>query len=101
MTEHVRVPAAFEMKDRANSKKQIFRFIQPPLVESAALRPALSRQRLDPACGGDISQAARGVFDVRLELIERVVEGRMPLVHERQQRAQDLARRLLPAAGKV
>ena len=46
-----------------------------------------------PRCcraGGDVAQPARRVLDVRLELVDRVVERRVPLVDELQQRVEQL-----------
>ena len=86
--QEVDVAAALEVKDRADALQEVFGVLQLTRraieLDVGAARP----QQPDMAGRGDVAQAAGRALDVGLELVDGVVERRVALVDELQQRVE-------------
>ena len=84
--QHVHVAVALEVQDRADALEELLGVLQ--LARGAIVLGvgAARLQQPDVPRGGDVAQPARRALDVRLQLVDRVVERRVPLVDELQQR---------------
>ena len=101
VVQHVLVALVLGVQDRAQAQQEFLR-----LVETGAIRrPAIDQRRIgqrgDGARGPEVAQRAGGVLDVRLQLVEGVVETRMPVVNQALQRVEDsrVSRRRADAGG--
>ena len=73
--EHIEVAPSLQVKNRANTQHEVFGLVEASGSKFERLR--LSVECRDETDGGDVTQSARRVFDVRFELIQRVLELRM------------------------
>ena len=86
--QHVHVAAALEVQNRADALKELFGLVELP---RGAIELGVGAARLeqpDVPGGGDVAQTAGRALDVGFELVDRVVERRVPLVDELQQRVE-------------
>ena len=86
VAEHVVMPLGLEMKDGTHPQQKLF-----GIVQGTQTRAALPEKRGigdlgNRLCSEQIAQTAGRLLDVRLELVERVVEARVPLDDERPER---------------
>ena len=73
------------MQHRAQPQQELFRIVEPAAVGRTAIEQRRIGQRGDGARRPQVAQRAGRVLHVRLELVERVVEARVPLVDQRRQ----------------
>ena len=86
--EHVVVAAAFEVHERPDAQQEVLGQRQQRQVFAAAPQQRGIGHGRDGARRRDVAQAARRVLHVRLELIQRRVELRVPGVDQLLQRAE-------------
>ena len=88
--QHVHIAAALDVEYGAHAEQELFRLAQhvrrPPALELE--RAGLQRPQIPG--GRDVAKTPGSVLDVRLELVERVVELAMALFHELEQRIDNL-----------
>ena len=83
--QHVHVAAALEMQNRADALQELFGLVELPGGAIELGVGAAWLQQPDVPGGRDVAQAARRALDVGFELVDRLVERRVPLVDELQQ----------------
>jgi hypothetical protein len=91
VAEHVVIAAGFEVKDRTHAQQEILRVFEASRVR----RPPAEQQRVgqhrDRPRRGQIAEPTRRLFHIRLELVQRVVELRVPLDDELHERLDDVS----------
>ena len=88
--QHVRVAPGLEMEHRTDAQQEVLRLIEAVAVDRVRrIRRAAEREQQPRR--RDVTQPAGRVLEVGLELIERVVELRVALRDQRQQRLEHLA----------
>ena len=83
--QHVDVAGAVEVQNRADALKELFGLVELP---RGAIELGVGAARLeqpDVPGGRNVAQTARRALDVGFELVDRLVERRVPLVDELQQ----------------
>ena len=88
--QHVHVARALEVQDRADALEELLGVLQLTRGTIVLGVGAARLQHPDVPRGGNVAQPARRALDVRLQLVDRVVERRMPFVDELQQRVEEL-----------
>ena len=78
------------MQDRPGPQQELFRLVETRRIRRSLLKQRRIGQPGDRPHRREIAQAARRVLDVGLELIERGIERRVPLVGQRQQRVDQM-----------
>ena len=94
--QHVRVAAAFGVQHAPDPQQELLRLLYRTERPHAIGFQPVAGERLQIAHRRDVTQPARRVLDIRLELIDRAVELRVALLHELDQRA-NRARAILVA----
>ena len=84
--QHIGVAARFDVQQRADAQQELLRFLQRVSRARAFAFERLRMQRAEIARDGDVAKAARGALDVRFQLIERVIELRVALIDQLEQR---------------
>ena len=75
--------------DRPRPQQELFRVVEPGAIGRTAIEQRRVGQRGDGARRPQVAEGARGVLHVGLELVEGVVEARVPLVDQRRQGLQN------------
>ena len=90
VAEHVLVALGLEVQRRSDPQQKVLGVVEPRRIG----RPAPQQQRIgqqrDRPRRRQVAQRARRFLDVRLQLVERGVEPRVPLLDQLQQRRQDV-----------
>ena len=90
VAEHVLVPLALEVQNRPDPQQELFRLVEPRGIGRSLLEQGRVGQPGDGSHGREVAQTARRLLDVRLQLIERGVEQRVPFVGQRRERLQQV-----------
>ena len=96
MTEDVEIAPSLEVQDRPEPQEEILGLVEIALGSAGVQHRRVGDPR-DRGYRGKITKRARRVLHVGLELIERVVEPRVPLVDQVPQRIVEIGMRLPPA----
>ena len=95
VAEDVGVAPRGQVEDAAHAQEEVLGLFEVVLVD----RRRIVRQRGEQAGRHDVAEAARRLFDVRLELVDRVVERVVAAGGQPQQRLDDVLARLAGQAG--
>ena len=85
----VLVALVLQVQHRAQAQEKLLGFVEAGAIGRAAIDQRRVGERRDRARGPQIANGARRVLGVGLELVERVVEARVPLVDETIERAEN------------
>jgi hypothetical protein len=94
VTQDVLVPSALQVKGRPHSQQEILGIIESRRISRTTAQQQRIGEERDRARRREVSERARCVLYVRLQLVERAVELRVAVVDERDERAQDKCVRL-------
>src|SRR6185503_14070424 len=83
VAEHVVMPPGLEMKDGTHTQQELFGIVQGTQTRAALPEKRRIGELGNRLCSEQIAQTARRLLDVRLELVQRVVEARVPRDDER------------------
>src|SRR5438046_10688144 len=89
------------MEHRADAKQKVLRPCDAIGVSMAAVLEGFGRERMEVPDHRDVAKASRCLFDIGLELVERVVELLMTLGHQGEQRLEGRARVRRGAGGNA
>ncbi len=89
VAQDVLVASALEVQRGAHPQEEILRVVEARRIGGAAAQEQRIREQRNRARGRQIAQRAGRVLHVGLELIQRRVELRVPLLDQRQQRTED------------
>ena len=78
-----------DVQNRTQPQQELFRVVEPGAIGRTAIEQRRVGQRGDGPRRPQIAQGAGRVLHVRLELVEGVVEARVPLVDQRRQGLQN------------
>ena len=89
--EDVHVPPGLDVQEAPGPQQELLGLLEPFTRAVRSPREDVTPKRPQQPDRADVAEGTRRVLQVRLELIERVVEPRVPLVHQLQQRPRERA----------
>ena len=90
VAEHVLIALRLEVQDRADAQQKVLGVVEPTRVGGTALQQQRIGQHRDRPRRHQIAKRARRLLHVGLELIQRLVESRVPLLDQREQRLKNV-----------
>ncbi len=90
VAQHVLIASGIEVQRRSHAKEKVLGLIEARRIRGTAPEQQRIGQHRDRARRGEISQRSRRFLHVGLELIQRVVEGRVTLIDQPEERLEDV-----------
>ena len=90
VAQHVLIASGVEMQGRSHAQQEVLGLIEARRIRRTAAKQQRVGQHRDRARRREISQRPRRFLHVGLELIQRVVEGRMTLIDQLEERLEDV-----------